>query len=485
FRGSEIDNNAAVPVFRLLALGDPQIEGNSALQPDSAPSNKNTATGMALVRAVQQPLRSLEKARKRIDLLGNDYYLAHIYRTLRWWTQPTTVVVLGDLLGSQWISDDEFERRGARFWERIFRGGHRVEDVLAESREPHIFGADTKEWERRVVNVAGNHDIGYAGDMTASRVHRFERVFGKVNWETRFTFPPNEPDATLGDDPEIRLIVLNSLNLDTPALEPGLQSQTYDFINEVIGSAKPAEDKSQVTLVLTHLPLHKEDGVCVDGPLFKWYDEYYGGGMREQNHISYDAGRAILEGIFGARSDSATASSAVGRNGIIMTGHDHEGCDVYHFISPKSRDPDGKERQWTALPWTQAQEYATNETIPGVREVTVRSMMGDFGGNAGLLSVWYDRNASRWHLEYDTCSVGVQHIWWAVHILDLLTVCAVIPWIFSGDWSLPRPKGKDEGTITTDEPRSLPKATRHTRATGAEPVQHHRNAKGRSGAKRN
>ena len=40
---------------------------------------------------------------------------------------PTHTVVLGDLLGSQWIGDEEFERRAERFWGTVFGEGERVD----------------------------------------------------------------------------------------------------------------------------------------------------------------------------------------------------------------------------------------------------------------------------------------------------------------------------------------------------------------------
>ena len=63
-----------------------------------------------------------------------------------------------------------------------------------------------------------------------------------------------------------------------------------------------------------------------------------------------------------------------------------------------------------------------DEDTPGVREVTVRSMMGEFGGNAVLLSAWWDDESMRWRYEVGRCMLGVQHIWWGVHILDIFTV---------------------------------------------------------------
>jgi hypothetical protein len=69
-----------------------------------------------------------------------------------------------------------------------------------------------------------------------------------------------------------------------------------------------------------------------------------------------------------------------------MTGHDHEGCDVMHFWDekPTELNPFG---QWSV---SKQEEWKESKEVEAVREVTVRSMMGDFGGNVGLLSAWFD-----------------------------------------------------------------------------------------------
>lgn len=81
--------------MKLLAFGDPQIRGVD----DSS------------------------SLRTKLDLWGNDHYLSHIYNVLAPNLAPTHVAVMGDLISSQWISDDEFYERGVRFSERIFRQG--------------------------------------------------------------------------------------------------------------------------------------------------------------------------------------------------------------------------------------------------------------------------------------------------------------------------------------------------------------------------
>ncbi|KAH7034281.1 hypothetical protein B0J12DRAFT_274651 [Macrophomina phaseolina] len=418
--------------FRLLALGDPQIEGDTSLPNPNDPAFPSLQHFRATVadhgfvqagRAIAASLlhhdlpQLLRAYRKRLDLFGNDYYLAHIYRTLHWWSAPTHVAVLGDLLGSQWIADDEFERRSWRFWNRVFRNGRRVEDQITAAPHPEELNADAA-WKRRIINIAGNHDIGYAGDIDDDRVLRFERQFGPVNWEISFRLPQvhySPSDSPEHSYPELRLLVLNSMNLDGPALNEDLQHKTYDFINDAIIRSRPVEDRSTFTLLLTHIPLHKKAGVCVDQPFFDYFDESQGGGVKEQNHLSNTSSEAILQGIFGMSGDASAPARGMGRNGLIVTGHDHEGCDIYHH-RPR------EQASWNALPWKEAAPFFQDPDLPGIREVTLRSMMGEFGGYAGLVSVWFDDGAGEWRADIAMCSAGVQHIWWAVHVVNLITL---------------------------------------------------------------
>ncbi|KAK4097146.1 hypothetical protein N658DRAFT_500754 [Parathielavia hyrcaniae] len=462
--------------FRLLALGDPQLEGDTSIPTDYLgvfPHFKSLARHVtfqsshsSLRQRVRQSLHdlvdifledtfdALESLRKRIDLFGNDLYLAHIYRTVHWWTRPTHVTVLGDLVGSQWLDDDEFYRRADRYWNRVFRGAERVPDELAAypaeeyDLAGHLGGGPFNEstaWTRRIINVAGNHDIGYAGDINEERAERFESAFGKVNYELRFELPlADTPLAETVFDadpksnrlvPELRIVVLNDMNLDTPALSAKLQDDTYSFINSVINTAAAVEFQGHFTIILTHVPLYKPEGVCVDDPFFSFHD--HDGSLREQNQLSAPASKGFLEGILGMSGSVTAAGRGRGRRGIILNGHDHEGCDTWHYINQTvvaEPSPEGKqaqaqaERHWEVKRWRQAATAGVvgREGLPGVREVTVRSMMGDFGGNAGLLSVWFDEAAWEWRAEYATCPLGRQHFWWLVHILDLAVVIGVV-----------------------------------------------------------
>ena len=107
---------AEIAPFRLLALGDPQLEGDTSLPDPNAPlfpslvnlrrkvgDGESGAFTLGLGTALKELLKhdlpkALQGYKKRLDLWGNDLYLAHIYRSVSWWTQPTHTVVLVDLL---------------------------------------------------------------------------------------------------------------------------------------------------------------------------------------------------------------------------------------------------------------------------------------------------------------------------------------------------------------------------------------------------
>jgi hypothetical protein len=435
--------------FRLLALGDPQLEGDSSIpDPEAATFPHLSKLWRDVAREPHNPLQKLrhslhdiidfylddipkafEVYRKRLDHIGNDYYLGHIYRTLYWWTNPTHVTVLGDLVGSQWIDDDEFDSRGGRFWKRVFRHGERVPDELASAPvddfpNTMILGHDAEAWKRRIINVAGNHDIGYAGDISPERMARFVRVFGKANYELRFQLPINISKEVVDEEgqrpaPEIRIVVINDMNLDTPASSKEIQDQTYQFLNDIITTSKDVERPAHFTLVLTHIPMHKEAGICVDAPFFDFFQDEFDGGVKEQNHLSADASKGFLEGIFGMSANPNVPGHGFGRHGLILTGHDHEGCDTYHYINQTLEE----EAKWEARKWEDALSTGLLDQVgaPGMREITVRSMMGDFAGNAGLMSLWFDEETWDWRFEFVNCGLGTQHIWWVTHILDLIT----------------------------------------------------------------
>ena len=143
------NNNSAA--IRMILIGDPQIEGDAKLR-------REPVTG-------------------HYDLLFNDYYMRHVYSTSIRWLQPTHEAFMGDLFSSQWILDDEFQRRVERFkW---------------------IFPIDTSILR---INITGNHDVGYGSELDSNRLSRFADAFGPLNYYF--------------EDRGHRFVILNAMVLD-------------------------------------------------------------------------------------------------------------------------------------------------------------------------------------------------------------------------------------------------------------------------------
>lgn len=320
--------------IRLLAFGDPQIRGAS----------------------------SSSSLRTRLDIWGNDYYLAHIFKTLALSLQPTHVGVMGDLISSQWISDGEFYERGERYAKRIFR-----QELLL--RNAQFF------------NICGNHDVGYAGEMTHERMNRYEKIYGLVNFAV----------ASEG----YRIIVLNSLALDGPGWEQEYGKNTLEFLNQLRN-----QNFEGPTILLTHVPLYKESGVCADPPLFNYYGPEFRGVLREQNQLSKESTQIVLESLFNSNY-----------GGVILTGHDHEGCLAEYEFQNAS---------WKLIPSKSGYGLTEKEVAgPNILEATVRSMMGEFGGNTGLLS-GFRNEANEWTFSYQLCPFSVQHLWWVTQVVSVI-----------------------------------------------------------------
>ncbi|KAL7662454.1 Calcineurin-like phosphoesterase domain-containing protein [[Candida] zeylanoides] len=378
--------------IRLLAFGDPQINGNW-------PSTK-------LV--------------KRLDNLGNDYYLGHIYRVMSRRMQPSHVAVMGDLFSSQWIYDSEFYNRTLRYVTRLFpqprANKQHVLDTHARhdnvdwqqwmAQEERLDPAerfasrsyrDVYDWTNRsasaaphphplFINLTGNHDVGYSGDATWQHMARFHRLFGQNNYVITYLG---------GTEFEWRLVVLDSLSLEGPALQPEFGNYTWSFLHHL---ERTNANFTGSTVLLTHIPFYKREGMCTDAPFHDYYadnerEPYKNGKLRSQNHLSYDVTQRVLSIVF--PNDSP---------GLILTGHDHEGCETWYA--------------------REGAEWTPTKTPHGghVHEVVVRSMMGDYGGNTGVVTGQYDAKAHKWQFYYSLCPFVVQHWWWATKIITGIAV---------------------------------------------------------------
>lgn len=386
------DGVSEITDIHFMAFGDPQIKGIF----------KNT------------PYNT------RLDIFGNDYYLGHIYSMMKKRLDPTHIGVLGDLFSSQWIGDSEFYNRTYRYMNRIFKrdltplteakeknhddeGQYKADwstwgDQFSEmynNNKSFPFGySDVHSWDPvkedfLFINISGNHDCGYSGDATYQHMARYHQIFGKDNYWIEY----NE-----GTDHAWRIVVLNSLLLDGPALQPEFVEATWEFLYQLF---ERQFDGS--TILLSHVPFYKEEGICVDGPEFRYYPEdferepYKANLLRSQNHLSEETTQKVLNLVFHNE-----------KPGIILTGHDHEGCETIY-----SRFKNGT--------WVGARNPIYKDATAHVQEITVRAMMGEFSGNTGLITGHFDKVKQLWMWNFSLCPFAIQHVWWFAKVSTLIT----------------------------------------------------------------
>lgn len=388
--------------IRMMTVGDPQLNGNWPSTPYM----------------------------KRLDNLGNDYYMRHIYQVMKKRLDPTFVTMMGDLLSSQWIGDSEFFNRTRRIVNRSFPRPER--QVLTQLeicdkhedldwmgyfyefydnlnkgffKDPNFYHFENVyDWDSEgpfldketglnkeplFLNVTGNHDIGY-GDTTFQHMCRWSTLFGKSNYWIEYDNDTSHP---------WRIVMLNSLAIDGPMLEPVFKDYVWQFI-ETLERRK----YNGSTILLTHVPMYKRTGLCNDGPRFEYYEAEgcHGcspsrvGLLKSQNHLSEEATQRILNAVF-----------REGKSGIILTGHDHYGCDNYYNYQEETN-------QWVAS--------KTIDSMKWIREVTVRSIMGDYHGTMGIMTGHFDKNSDAWEFDYSECRFTIQHVWWAAHICTLIAL---------------------------------------------------------------
>lgn len=323
--------------YRLLIFADPQIEGDDKIR----------AYGMS----------------GRLDLWGNDRYLSFIregmQRVLR---KPYEVALLGDLMSSQWIGDEEFHRRADRLVNQIFSG---LNDMFI---------------------AIGNHDVGYSGDVAQNRIVRWKERFGKFNRvETR-----RIKGSSRKKDKILRIVLFDSLNLDGP--DNYLRKEAIATLDRLQKLEK--EEAADLTIALTHVPLYKPEKFCVDGPMFTYFED---GSIREQNQLSQETSIQVLE--------------SLPMRTILLNGHDHYGCTTYHVRASDEFFPLKKVGK------LDAGDYA----IP---EYTIRSMMGFYGGNSAVLRLYQSNNGLDYELT--KCRFADTAVWWILEIYSLLAVGAAV-----------------------------------------------------------
>ncbi|KAG0283757.1 hypothetical protein BGZ98_006195, partial [Dissophora globulifera] len=202
-----------------------------------------------------------------------------------------------------------------------------------------------------------------------------------------------------------------------------LRAETWAFLREA-AQLKQTRPQDKIVL-LTHIPFHKEPGLCVDAPDIQthWDDT-----IIEQTMLTPDTTQWILNNL---------------RPDFVLNGHDHYGCDVTHI---RAQD----HTSWTAYPSSSSSSSSTStsssssssasssssshqEGILSVREVTQRSMMAEYGGYSGLFEVRVapssplGQQTGQLDFYYTACGFLTDVQVWIVIVTDLILV---------GLWSL-------------------------------------------------
>lgn len=328
---------------------------------------------------------------------------------------------MGDMFSSQWIGDSEFYNRTKRMLTRLFPRPeaqtvteldfikahkdvdwrahfHWFNEALNEGKftNPSSYHySDVRDWtganltdEPLFINITGNHDIGY-GDTTYQHMCRWRKLFGKDNFWIEYDN---------GTDHAWRIVVLNSLALDGPFLQPEFGRYDWQFVETL--EKRPYNG---TTILMTHIPMYKKEGLCADGPFVDHFNKTNCppkanckiGLLKSENHLQYKTSQRVLNAVF--RNSS----------GIIMTGHDHVGCVNYYNYDPETAT------------WEASKNITSEKHI---QELTVRSVMGEFEGNTGIVTGHFNHNTHNWDFGYSTCSFSIQHVWWGAKLSLALAV---------------------------------------------------------------
>ncbi|KAF9998155.1 hypothetical protein BGZ80_000173 [Entomortierella chlamydospora] len=299
---------------------------------------------------------------------------------------PTHVGVLGDLFSSQWIDDNEFNVRLARY-RSIFPDP-------ATTLHAKKTTMDKSDGIPILINITGNHDIGYGNDISQTRLDRWEQVFGRSNFIESVVIPDSarlKDPQPLGHSRRLHFVVLNTMLLDGPSSDENLRGQTWQFLQKA--AELKAENPEDKIVILTHIPFHKEQGICVDAPDIH---VHWDNTIIEQTMLTPNSTTWILNNI---------------KPDFVLNGHDHYGCDIVHV---RSWDEGTGEFSWMAystseLPSELETKAHEHEQIDrqdkiSIREVTQRSMMAEFGGYAGLFEARIsETNPDRIEFHYSAC----------------------------------------------------------------------------------
>lgn len=230
------------------------------------------------------------------------------------------VVALGDLFYSQHLSDAHFDH------------------ILHRYR--HVVSQTVESFQLPLLNVSGNHDIGYGAELRAGShvVQRFVQHFGALNLVHVVA--------------NHLFVVVNSLALDG-ASDRALYDAAWAHVD---AAAAAAAEHSMPVILLVHIPLYKPSYSCP-------------GDVIEQSSYAADMDGAWYQTVLSANTTLLLLERL--RPVLVFSGHDHEGCVYRH----------------------------NNETV----EHTVRAAQGFYETNLAVLSIGRNQNDGSYRYELVNC----------------------------------------------------------------------------------
>ena len=306
---------------------------------------------------VASDIHLLGNRRSAIDVAWTDWQLFKSFRMLRWWRQPTTVLLLGDLLDQGgWTPDTEWAAYVERFqW--IFGGtdsdssdgrGNNAGKAPAPADEkeepsggkdaaaaaapaaapppPPRLGPD----DPLLVHVIGNHDSEFGMYQRRAMVSRFEKAFGAGASVNRRVVLPSTNTS---------IVILNSMALDACdrgqyCADKSLHEETLRFLGSDLISEDPRDDENmeEAAAEESHGGAGVSDVLIVHMPLFRESDGACGTTrLAESGHVTYKPPRSPYTQD-GRDVVSKMRTAEVLRKvqpKLVLSGHTHARCDAY------------------------------------------------------------------------------------------------------------------------------------------------------------
>eukprot|EP01080_Neovahlkampfia_damariscottae_P010595 gene10595-3113_t len=201
----------------------------------------------------------------------NDFYYRFLSINIQKYLKPNYVFVIGDIFSHHQIPQDDFLPRIERF--------------------NYIFNQTISKF--KMVQLSGNHDVGYGIEQHQYFFERFKHYFGPLYQKIEFK--------------NNIIAVIDSMVLDGSAIQQ-YQEDSWNFLKLL---ATEANDRKKKLFLFTHVPLYKPKGNCVDDPTCLKKNGF----VYQQNMLSKETSTFILEKI---------------KPNLIISGHDHEGCTYDH-----------------------------------------------------------------------------------------------------------------------------------------------------------